>query len=115
MRFSEEELSLLEELATLSDMPIRAYVRHASLKGKLPRNKRKLRYLSAEDKELLYKVYGALRNSGLVTTFRIVANALSKGQAISTVIEKSALMNACADMKALRSAIEKALNVIGSS
>jgi uncharacterized protein (DUF1778 family) len=110
VRFSKDELQLLEELAALSDISIRAYVKKAALNGKVPKS-RKRTALSREDKKLLFKVYGALRQSSLVKTFNIIGNALVKGQAVINVVEKAALLNACADIKTIRLAIEKALNI----
>lgn len=109
MRFSENEHTLLDERAEAAKLPKSTYVRIATLKTKLPQQKSRPA-ISAPDREELLRAYHALRESGLVKSANVIAIALSKGQALATVIEKTALLNHCADIKAIRSAIEKALS-----
>ncbi|MEO9947381.1 MAG: hypothetical protein ABJH28_20730 [Paraglaciecola sp.] len=63
-----------------------------------------------EDQKSLLKIYDALRKSGLVKIFNDIANTLNNGFASENAVEKSALLNACADINTLRNLLEKVLS-----
>lgn len=118
VRFNEKEDELLTQLAASAGIPKSTFVKKVALNQELPKTKRKPKKqstLSIKDREEFYRIYGALRNSGLVKVFNAVTNALVKGHAVTNAVEKSVLLAACADIQFIRKIIEKAIHISNQS
>lgn len=110
VRFTADELELIEQAAILAGEQKSTFVKKTVLGHKLVR-RRNIGKLTIKDREALLRVYHELRKSGLIRTFNTVANVLSKGHSVYTLMEKTTLLNACADIQLLRRLIEKALGI----
>lgn len=110
VRFNTEQLSLLEELATLADLPLSTFIKKVVLAQKVTK-RRNQHGLSADDRKTLLQIYDALRKSSLVNIFNDISSALNNGLAPEHATEKSALLNACADIHRLRKLLEDTLSI----
>jgi hypothetical protein len=108
LRLTFEERAFLEKAA--GGMPLGSYIR-SSLLGDDVKHPRRARRAKIEDKEALGRVLGKLGQSKLANNLNQLARAANSGSLDLDPDTKTELLSACADIRAMRADLMKALGL----
>ncbi|MES9930514.1 MAG: hypothetical protein ABW158_20595 [Candidatus Thiodiazotropha sp. 6PDIVS] len=110
LRLSREERALLERAA--GDLPLGTYIRKRLLNDAVA-SRRKVRKKPFKDKTLLAQALAELGRSRLSSNLNQIAKAIHTGTLILTPDVRATLLEACADIQAIRTMLMKALGLDG--
>jgi hypothetical protein len=114
IRFSEEEWSALDRAS--GDMPVGTYVRRKALDGlevsrKTPYRRRTRHRMPRSDEAALSRMLGELGRSRVSSNLNQLARAANLGTLIVDPDVVQALTEACAEVKAIRAELIRALGL----
>lgn len=110
IRLSQEERAQLEQEA--GKLPLGEYIRQC-LFNEVVTKRRKFRKPPVKDKKLLAQLLAALGQSRLSSNLNQIAKAIHSGTLILSPEIRAMLLEACADIQAIRSLLIKALGLDG--
>lgn len=110
LRLSQEERVLLEHDA--GELSLGEYIRQRLFKDAVTK-RRKAQKNPVEDKKLLGQVLAELGKSRLPNNINQIAKAIHTGTLLLSPDVRAALLEACADIQAIRTMLIKALGLDG--